>query len=76
MLNNHKFDTVYIKSNINHRNQNPKEKEVANETEEPISLTFTQIEGRCYCCEKHGHKSPQCRLKDIKPKYEWYIDTV
>ena len=50
VLNNHKFDMVYTKTKLNSRNQISKEKENANETEEPILLTFAQIEGRCYCC--------------------------
>ena len=34
-------------------------------------LNFANIEGRCYCCGKLGHFSPNCRLKDTKPKEEW-----
>ena len=75
-LNNHKFDMGYTKTKLNSRNQISREKENANETEEPILLTFAQIEGRCYCCGKPGHKSPQCKLKDVKPRHEWYINTV
>ena len=26
-------------------------------------LSFTQMEGRCFCCGKPGHKSPQCRQR-------------
>ena len=74
VLNNHKFDTVYTKSKINQRNQVSREKEYANEMEEPLSPTFTQTEGRCYCCGKYGYKSPQCHLKDTKPRHEWYIN--
>ena len=29
-----------------------REKENANETEEPLSLPFTPTEGRCHCCGK------------------------
>ena len=76
VLHNHKFDMLYSKSKLNSRSQVSREKENANETEEPISLTFTQTEGRCYCCGKYGHKSPQCRLKDTKPRHEWYINTI
>ena len=39
-------------------------------------LTLTQIEGRCYCCGKYGHKLPQYKLKDSKPKSEWFTNTV
>jgi hypothetical protein len=30
------------------------------------------MEGKCYCCGKPGHKSPQCRFKD-KLIEEWAI---
>jgi hypothetical protein len=36
-------------------------------------MSFAQMEGRCYCCGKGGHKSPQCRHKD-RPKDEWVIN--
>jgi hypothetical protein len=39
---------------------------------ETVELSFAQMEGRCYCCGKEGHKSPSCRDKD-KPKDEWAI---
>ena len=32
--------------------------------------------GRCYYCGKYGLKLPQCRLKDRKPRHEWYINTI
>ena len=31
------------------------------------------MEGKCYCCSKEGHRSPQCQDKD-KPKAEWAIN--
>jgi hypothetical protein len=36
-------------------------------------LSFAQMEGKCYCCGKRGHKSPTCRHKS-KPKDEWAIN--
>ena len=45
------------------------------ENEDYLSLTFTQIEGKCYCCGKSGHKSPQCRFKN-KPKPAWFSNNV
>jgi hypothetical protein len=36
-------------------------------------LSFAQMEGKCYCCGKPGHKSPVCRHKS-KPKDEWAIN--
>ena len=34
-------------------------------------LSFTQMKGRCFCCGKPGHKSPQCRQKHKIPREEW-----
>ena len=31
------------------------------------------MKGKCYCCEKAGHMSPQCQFKD-KPRAEWTIN--
>ena len=77
VLNNHIFDNIYIKNRNNHKVNNIKKKETNNNNnEEPLSPTFTQIEGRCYCCGKSGHKSPQCKFKDTKPKSKWFINTV
>ena len=73
VLNNHKFDMVYTKSKVNQRNQISIEKEIANEMELPLSLTFAQTEGRCSCCSKYSHKLPQRCLKDRKPRHEWYV---
>ena len=46
------------------------------EAEEPLLLTFTQIECKCYCCGKSGQRLPQCRFKDSKPKSELFINAV
>jgi hypothetical protein len=36
-------------------------------------LSFAQMEGRCYCCGRPGHKSPDCRNKDKTQRDEWAI---
>ncbi len=34
------------------------------------------MEGKCYCCGRAGHKSPQCRFKDRPAKEEWAMNKV
>ena len=73
MLSNHKFDSVKPKktdkTTVKKNNDNSNDKE-----EEPITLSFAQMEGKCYCCGKPGHKSPNCHKKDKIPKDEWAIN--
>jgi hypothetical protein len=33
-----------------------------------------QLEERCYCCGKPGHKLPDCNKKDKIPQNEWAIN--
>ena len=75
ILNNHKYDGSYIKSRNIQKSQKPKNDEEIQENGQPISLTFTQIEVKCYCCGKSCHKSPQCKFKN-KLKREWFINNV
>ena len=43
-----------------------------NANQAPIpTLSFAQLEIRYYCCGKKGHKSPQCKYKNIIPKEDW-----
>ena len=46
------------------------------EIEEALPLIFTQIEGKCYCCGKSGHKLRQYKYTNIKPRSEWFIINV
>ena len=32
------------------------------------------MEGKCYCCGKTGHKSPQCWMREKTPREEWAIN--
>ena len=69
VLSNHKFDNTASrnKNKNNNKNQNKNRKQ---ESElDKINLFFAQMQGKCYCCGKPGHRSPQCRFKD-KPKSE------
>jgi hypothetical protein len=59
------YDESKIRNKTKKSNDETKEQEV--------SLSFAQIEGRCYCCGKQGHCLPTCRFKN-KPKEEWAIN--
>ena len=58
--------------------QDKKEKD----KDEIPTLSFAQaevlakLEGKCYCCGKPNHKSPQCRNKDSIPRSEWAINKI
>jgi hypothetical protein len=71
VLSNHRFDIARFANKTPNKNQSD---EAKREPEpEKINLSFAQMEGKCFCCGKIGHKSPQCRFKD-KPKTEWAIN--
>jgi len=61
ILINHQFDVVTNKMYVK---QTYQESTKDNEGNEPPKLTFAQMEGKCYCCGKGGHKSPQCHHKN------------
>jgi hypothetical protein len=42
--------------------------------DETPEMSFAMLGGKCYCCSKAGHKSPDCRLKDKTPKENWAIN--
>ena len=74
VLSNHRFDNVKFnksrqKDGDKDRNEQVKSKP---KEEQDITLSFAQLEGKCYCCGKLGHKSPQCRFNK-RPKSEWAI---
>jgi hypothetical protein len=75
VLSNHKLDnTVRMKKEYDESKLRNKTKKSSDDTkEQEVSLSFAQIEGRCYCCGKPGHRSPTCRFKN-KPKEEWAIN--
>ena len=39
-------------------------------------LSFAQLEGRCWCCGKVGHRSDKCRAREKTPKPEWAINKM
>jgi hypothetical protein len=71
VLSNHGFNVAKFANKIPNKNQNDQAK--CEPEPEKINLSFVQMESKCFCCSKMGHKSPQCRFKDI-PKAEWAIN--
>ena len=82
-LSSHKLDAKYYESkkkrkeNEKAQKQKSKENKQSNneQVDEETDLSFAQMEGRCYCCGKPGHQSPQCR-ENNKPKSEWAINNT
>ena len=75
VLNRHICDSNESKSNKKKEksNNNNNKVKMENEEEDKLGLLFAQMEGRCWCYRKAGHKSPSCRFKD-KPKEEWAMN--
>jgi hypothetical protein len=72
VLSNHRFDNN--KHNKTRKtDKKSKSDNNVNKEEQEVPLSFVQLEGKCYCCGKPGHKSPQCREKDSTPREEWFI---
>ena len=45
-----------------------------NDKEDPVTVLFAQMEGRCYCCGKANHRSDKCRQRDKIPRAEWAVN--
>ena len=58
VLSNYQFDST--KSNNKTSNKNLNDQSKQEKDQEKINLAFAQLDGKCYCCGKAGHKSPQC----------------
>jgi hypothetical protein len=78
VLSNHKSDNA---NKINKKKEHKakgdgNQKNDSSNTKEDDSavLSFAQLEGKCYCCGKPGHKLPDCNKKDKIPKPEWAIN--
>ena len=81
LLVNHRWDFITqkqngAKSDGNKNNQQSKEQKSEKKADEPLVMSFAQMEGRCYCCGKKGHRSPDCRHKDKIPQDEWAINKM
>ena len=56
---------LIIQSPKNAKDKRTNNNNQQNGTDEVIpTLSFAQLEGKCYCCGKSGHKTPQFRLKE------------
>ncbi len=75
VLSNHRFDNAGKTNRQQNASTPKKDADNENDKEEKLELSFLQMEGKCYCCGKTGHKSPQCRFKN-KPKEEWAINVA
>ena len=75
MLSNHNFDTTRLQKHQKpNRQQNKQQDDGELKNDESPTLSFAQLEGKCYCCSKAGHKSPYCRHKEKIPCDECAID--
>jgi hypothetical protein len=72
VLSNHKFDINKVRKEKHLYKANKHKEDKDDEESNPLS--FAQLEGKCYCCEKLGHKSPDCRSKEKIPRDEWAIN--
>ena len=72
VLSTHRFDNAN-RSSQNSRSH-PRDRQERNDA--GPTLNFVQLEGKCYCCGKPGHKSPQCFMKDKTKREEWAIKKI
>ena len=75
VLSTHRFDNVKevkkdSRKNEKYERNNSHNKKEEDENDEPVVLSFAQLEGKCYCCGKAGHKSHRCYQKDKTLKDE------
>ena len=78
ILSNHRFDNSSEKIIVTSNKKGNKDEKNINDDQKDEELqdilSFTQMEGRCFCCGKPGHKSPQCRQRHKIPREEWAIN--
>eukprot|EP00957_Ditylum_brightwellii_P210738 15365331-Ditylum_brightwellii.AAC.1 len=73
VLSNYRFDNYKLNSRQNRKpkKEGKEDKEKKKEEDQATPLTFAQMEGRCYCCGKKGHRSPDCPMKDKISQDQW-----
>lgn len=75
MLSNHNFDTTRMQKQQKPNCQQYKQQEDGeSKNDESPTLSSAQLEGKCYCLGKPGHKSPEFRQKEKIPHDEWAIN--
>ena len=76
VLSNHKFDNSgqKRKQEQKHPNADKNKHKEDKVNEEPTPLSFAQLEGKCYCCGKAGHRSPDCHHKAKIVQEDWAIN--
>jgi len=75
VLSNHNFDTTRAqKQQKPNLQQNKKQDYGKLKNNESLTCSFDQLEGKCYCCGKEGHKSTDCRKKEKIPHDKWAVD--
>ena len=72
-MSNHRFDVVKTNKQDKNNSKNNRNKDEKDD-EDHTPLSFAQLEGKCYCCGKPGHKSPESQNKEKIPREEWYIN--
>ena len=73
-----KYTTTQLSSKKHQRTsvisqQNKQQDDGKLKYDESKTLSFAQLEGKCYCCGTAGHKSPDCRQKEKIPDDKWAI---
>ena len=81
VLLNHKFDQAFydnkkkrLQGNSNSSNQQRQSDCQGHNEGNDTSLSFVQMENRCYCYGSPAHKSPKCPKKDSILRLEWKIN--
>jgi hypothetical protein len=83
VLSNHRFDAnatnkqdklLKQQQSDRDRKRNKEKQDEDKQGDASPVLSFAQMEGKCYCCGRPGHKSPECHSKDKIPKDKWAIN--
>ena len=73
VLSDHNYEKNKARNNLHRQIKQEQIKDENNEDFVTPTLSFAQIEVRCFCCGKKGHRSNQCKLRDTIPRDKWAI---